>query len=88
MDYSKICKLCSQYKDCAFISRDLQNKCDIVEKYENGYEQGYADAIEKACDVLWHKFDKIYADPKFPDKFIKNFRKAMEGGEYDEDTVH
>ena len=79
MDYSKICKLCSQYKDCAYISQSLRNKCNVIEKYEDGYEQGVVDTIDRACDVLWDIFNKIYGDAKFPVKLIKDFRKAMEG---------
>ena len=78
MDYSKICKLCSQYKDCGFISRNLQNKCDIIQNNEDGYEQGYADAIDRACEWLEENTPMRFDDIK---NYTKNFRKAMEGGD-------
>ena len=43
MTKEDFCKRCSRYAGCGFISRELQNKCDILQTFEEGYEQ----AIEK-----------------------------------------
>lgn len=41
------CKRCSRYAGCGFISRNLQTKCDILQIFEESYEQGYEDVEVK-----------------------------------------
>ena len=43
MTKEDFCKRCSRYAGCGFISRNLQTKCDILQIFEEGYEQGYED---------------------------------------------
>lgn len=43
MTREDFCKRCSRYAGCGFISRNLQRKCDILQIFEEGYEQGYED---------------------------------------------
>ena len=68
-------KRCSRYAGCGFISRNLQAKCDILQIFEEGYEQGYEDAISKACDWL-EEFMQMTPSKK---TFIKRFKQAMKG---------
>lgn len=63
------------------LERGTKNVVDGI-CISNGAEYTRTDAfIEKACDVLWNMFNKIYADSKFPTRTIKNFHKIMKGGE-------
>ena len=55
MTKEDFCKRCSRYAGCGFISRNLQTKCDILQIFEEGYEQGYEDSINKACDWFEEK---------------------------------
>lgn len=70
------CKRCSRYAGCGFISRNLQTKCDILQIFEESYEQGYEDAIQMACEWLEEnppmRFDDIM-------NYVEQFRKALEG---------
>ena len=76
MTKEDFCKRCSHYAGCGFISRNLQTKCDILQTFEEGYEQGYEDAINKACE--WLK-DFIKWNDLCTLEDIEQFRKAMKG---------
>lgn len=74
------CKRCSRYAGCGFISRNLQTKCDIIQIFEEGYEQGYEDAINKACEWFEETFkDGEVIAPLLLVQLIDKFRKAMKG---------
>lgn len=80
MTREDFCKRCSHYAGCGFISRNLQTKCDILQIFEEGYEQGYEDAINKSCD--W--FEDKACCGRIEDVEVKyfkfeDFRKAMKG---------
>lgn len=88
MTREDFCKRCSRYAGCGFISRNLQAKCDILQIFEEGYEQGYEDAISKACDWLRAELDKeeelhyIHVhgfDKERREIFLEELKKAMKG---------
>ncbi len=72
----KLCEQCGQ-KDCGFINRSMEDDCEKVQ----WYQQGYDDAIEKACEYLENKLppamfrSDLYM---FNGQFIEDFKKAME----------
>ena len=55
------------------------------ERYEyyrtKGYEQGYEDAINKACEWLKEQSCCGYIEDIDVNEFVEHFRKAMKGGE-------
>ena len=76
----KICEICGQ-KDCGYINREIEERCDKIQ----WYQQGFDDAADKACDyfksVLYNDdiwgvivINKIHN----VDEFIELFKKAME----------
>jgi len=81
MTKEDFCKRCSRYAGCGFISRNLQTKCDILQTFEEGYEQGYKDAINKSCDWLEEKSCSGWIEDVEVKYFIEDFCKAMKGGE-------
>lgn len=81
MTIEDFCKRCSRYAGCGFISRNLQAKCGILQIFEEGYEQGYEDAINKSCDWFEEKACCGWIEDVEVKYFIEDFRKAMKGGE-------
>lgn len=88
MTREDFCKRCYSYARCGFISRNLQTKCDTLQTFEEGYEQGYEDAINKACEWLRAELDKeeglhyIHVHGFDKDRreiFLEDFKRAMEG---------
>lgn len=80
MTKEDFCKRCSRYAGCGFISRNLQTKCDILQIFEESYEQGYEDAINKSCD--WFEEEAgcgWLEDVEVKYFIIDDFRKAMKG---------
>lgn len=84
MTREDFCKRCSRYAGCGFISRNLQTKCDILQTFEEGYERGYEDAINKACEWLNENMNDVGIRFMRGDEIkdiVDLFRKAMKGGE-------
>lgn len=82
MTKEDFCKRCSHYAGCGFISRNLQTKCDILQIFEEGYEQGYEDAINKACEWLEENMNDVGIRFMRGDEIkdiVDLFRKAMKG---------
>ena len=74
----KLCEQCGQ-KDCGFINRSMEDDCEKVQLYE----QGYDDAVDEACE--WWTEELSYPSMTQEElRWCKNkvnaFRKAMEGG--------
>lgn len=67
----QLCNNCEAKENCSYISRNLERKCSFKETTMYGWELGYEDAIEKACE--WLKKSTILADTT-----IERFKKAME----------
>ena len=78
MANKKFCEVCSRYAGCGFVNRELQKKCDIYQLYDDGYDVGFEDAIQMACEWLKEnppmRFDDIM-------NYVEQFRKALEGGD-------
>ena len=72
-----ICKQCNQKTDCAYVNRNMEYKCLLVEERMEGWELGYKDAIEKACEWLYKRQQVDLVVPNI-EKFINDFKQAME----------
>ena len=72
-----ICEQCNKETDCAYVNRNMEYKCLLVEERMEGWELGWQDAIEKACEWLE---ERQVVDLEVPniEKFIEDFKKAME----------
>ena len=68
MKQEEICRRCGQ-QQCGYIIRGLQDKCPTIQDLTEGWEQGYEDAVEKACEWLSEQMGEI--------KFIEDFKKHM-----------
>ena len=78
-----ICEQCNQKTDCAYIIRNMEYKCLLVEERMEGWELGYKDAIDKACEFLKSYRQETpdgmgYIAGIVNDETIKDFRKYME----------
>lgn len=62
----KICEHCI-HNACAYKTRGLENKCEKVQDYE----QGYADAVEKATSYIQQHWI-------WNTKIIEDFKNYME----------
>lgn len=85
MTKEDFCKRCSRYAGCGFISRELQDKCDILQIFEEGYEQGYEDVINKACEWLdkrLNNYNISWIEDEYcwsKEMFLKQFKQSMKG---------
>lgn len=71
------CTRCSHYKDCGFISRGLEHKCDILDIFDAGADA----AIDKASQWLQENYEDIgirYIRGYTVDDFVEQFKKAMQ----------
>lgn len=71
------CTKCSHYKDCGFISRGLEYKCDILDIFDAGVDA----AIDKASQWLKENCVDIvigYLRGYIVDDFVEQFKKAMQ----------
>lgn len=66
-----ICKECTDYNTskCPYVIRSL--RCPNLSNQMDGWELGWEDAIDKACDWLKCNFN-------MPDDFEFHLKKAME----------
>lgn len=81
----KICEQCNK-PDCGFVSRNIQDDCERVQDYQ----QGYDDAVDKVCTWLRTYLPSIYLtgmssvnEYEIVDMYIEAFKKDMEGGDND-----
>lgn len=71
------CTRCSHYKDCGFISRGLEDKCDILDIFDAGADA----AIDKASQWLQENYEDLgirYIRGYTVDDFVEQFKKAMQ----------
>ena len=73
------CTRCSHYKDCGFISRGLEDKCDILDIFDAGADA----AIDKASQWLQDNVDKYLFSAGYGygldrGELIIYFKKAMQ----------
>ena len=71
------CKQCNQKTDCAYVNRNMEYKCLLVEERMDGWELGYKDTIDKACEWLEERQAVDLVVPNI-EKFINDFKKDME----------
>lgn len=55
-----LCQQCNQKTDCAYVNRKMEYKCLLVEEQMVGWELGYKDAIERACEWLKNNHADIF----------------------------
>ena len=75
------CTRCSHYKDCGFISRGLEHKCDVLDIFDAGADA----AIDKASQWLQNNIEKYvnpigYGRMLNMGRLIDDFKKAMQDG--------
>ena len=75
-----LCEQCGQ-KDCGFTNRNMEDDCEKVQLYQ----QGYDDAIDRACEWLESVMidDDIYGvgnNIENLKELINDFKKAMNNG--------
>lgn len=71
------CTRCSHYKDCGFISRGLEHKCDVLDIFDAGADA----AIDKASQWLQENYEDLgirYIRGYTVDDFVEQFKKAMQ----------
>lgn len=76
-----LCNNCEAKENCSYMSRNLEGKCSFRETTMYGWELGYKDAIEKACEWLKDNHADIfirYIRGYDADDEIEIFRKYME----------
>lgn len=56
----QMCRECSEKETCPYIPRKLEYKCQHLSDMMYGWELGYKDAIEKACEWLRNNHADIY----------------------------
>lgn len=64
----KLCEQCGQ-KNCGFVNRGMEEDCDKVQ----WYQQGYDDAVDNTCEWLEDNYP-YYFDTDIEEQF----KKAME----------
>lgn len=78
---TKLCEQCGQ-KDCGFVNRGMEDDCEKVQWYLQGYDA----AVDKACEWLTqtmveNNWVSGYTDIPMSSEDVELFIKAMEGGE-------
>lgn len=56
----RLCNNCEAKENCSYISRNLERKCSFKETTMYGWELGYKDAIEKACEYIKNNHADIF----------------------------
>ena len=76
----QLCNNCEAKENCSYISRNLESKCSFRETVMYGWELGYKDAIDKACEWLEDKLPLYWSQSNADntDRFIRLFKKYME----------
>ena len=83
----KICQVCAHSATCGFTTRSLQDKCPTIQQYDDGYDLGYKEAVEKACEWLKNvgetHYIMAYSDSESVDKeeLIRWFKNFMKKGD-------
>ena len=66
-----LCEQCGKPQQCGYVDRNLEDKCPVIQETMEGWELGFQDAIDKACEWLKCNFN-------MPDDFEFHLKKAME----------
>ena len=76
-----ICKECGIHDErCAYFIRNMQDDCPKITSRMVGWELGYKDAIDKACEWLENNLLLYWGEVNAnnTDRFIRIFKQAME----------
>jgi len=83
-----LCQQCGKPQQCGYVNRNLEDKCPVIQETMEGWELGYEDAIDKACewleknmqDYAYCKYEgeELTDEAKISNNLIKDLRKAME----------
>lgn len=73
----QLCRKCSMKETCPYIPRKMEYKCQHLSDMMYGWELGYRDAIDKACEWLEERQAVDLEVPNI-EKFINDFKKDME----------
>lgn len=63
--------------DC---KKSMNEIFSMEKSFEVGYKEGYKDAVKKAVEWLYQR-QVVDLEVSDIEKFVKDFKKAMEGGE-------
>ena len=86
----QVCIECGDYKNCPYVSRNLEHKCQHLSDIMYGFELGYKDAIDEACafieNIKSHDYDYlksygwegVYWEKIKTTELAKDLRKHME----------
>lgn len=86
----KYCENCFKaYPSCAYKSRNLEDKCGVLENIMNGWELGYQDAVEKVAEWIKNNRDDDFfelvkeynycgAGHLNVNRMVEEFKKYME----------
>lgn len=67
---NKYCENCSLNKDCGYISRNLEEKCPDEQLYQDGYYDGFDDALIISINIAYRWIeDNCNIDEKTLDAF-------------------
>lgn len=73
------CARCVHYTDCGFISRELENKCDILDIFDAGVDATIDKATQWLQDnVSKYLFSAGYGYGLDKGELINDFEKAMQ----------
>ena len=78
----QLCNNCEAKENCSYISRNLESKCSFKETTMYGWELGYKDAIDKACEwVEKFAYNSVVTDnigEREKQAIVTSFKENME----------
>ena len=73
----QLCRECSMKETCPYIPRKMEYKCQHLSDTMNGWERGYRDAIDKACDAYCRLCDTKECGDTGECDWAEKFRKRL-----------
>lgn len=73
-----LCEQCNHKNECAYVRRNLEYKCLLLEERMEGWELGWEDAIDKVHKWINEKWDVAYTHPLVMDAVHKEIDEFME----------
>lgn len=79
MIMNKYCEVCRLNNECGYISRNLEEKCPDEQLYQDGYYDGYDEALSNSINAVykWIK-DNYNIDDEILGSFIDYIVKQCE----------
>ena len=70
MVMNKFCEVCRLNNECGYISRNLEEKCPDEQLYQDGYYDGFDDALISSINIAYRWIeDNCNIDEKTLDAF-------------------